>query len=139
MTSPKTENVINIYSSWRPWHTLDLTSWLMMICKLSIRARMFLFSLLFRLMSFLSDDVDKISPLYIFAYFIRLFVTKFDDYMVPRWTVQRSNIFFGFIINSIVSINLENPQKLSKLIILSRIVHVIHQFKSGATYPTSAE
>ena len=34
--------------------------------------------------------------------------------------------FFGFIISSIVIINLENPQKLSKIIILSRIVHVIH-------------
>ena len=41
--------------------------------------------------------------------------------------------FFGFIINSIVIIDLENPQKLSKIIILSRIVHVIHQFKIAAT------
>jgi len=41
--------------------------------------------------------------------------------------------FFGFIINSIVSINLEKSQKLSKLIILSRIVHVIHQYKSAVT------
>ena len=42
-------------------------------------------------------------------------------------------LFSGFIINSIAIIDLKNPQKLSKIIILSLIVHVIHQFKSAAT------
>ena len=41
--------------------------------------------------------------------------------------------FFGFIINSIVIIDLENPQKLYKIIILSRIIYVIHQIKIAAT------
>ena len=41
--------------------------------------------------------------------------------------------FFGFIISSIVIIDLENPQKMSKIIILSDIVHVIHQFEIAAT------
>ena len=40
---------------------------------------------------------------------------------------------FRFIISSIVIIDLENPQKLSKIIILSYIVHLIHQFKIAAT------
>ena len=72
-------------------------------------------------------------PLYFFAHFIRLFVTIFDYYMVPRCTVQSSNIFLGFIISSIVIIGLKNSQKLSKNIIPSRIVHVKHQFKIAAT------
>ena len=37
------------------------------------------------------------------------------------------------MISSIVIIVLKNPQKLSKIIILSRIVHVIHQIKIAAT------
>ena len=36
-------------------------------------------------------------------------------------------IFFRFIISSIVTIGLENPEKVCKIIILSRIVNVIHQ------------
>ena len=42
------------------------------------------------------------------------------------------HFFFQFIISSIVIIRLENPQKLFKIIILSPIVHVIHQFKIAA-------
>ena len=41
--------------------------------------------------------------------------------------------FFRFIINFIVILDLEKIQKLSKIIILSRILLVIHQFKSAAT------
>ena len=41
--------------------------------------------------------------------------------------------FFGFIISSIVIIDLKSLQKLSKVIIPSRIVHVIHQIKIAAT------
>ena len=36
-------------------------------------------------------------------------------------------IFFRFIISSIVTNGLENPEKVSKIIILRRIVNVIHQ------------
>ena len=41
--------------------------------------------------------------------------------------------FFWIIISSSVIIDLENPQKLSKINILSRIVHVMHQFKIAVT------
>ena len=99
----------------------------------SIRARIFLSLLQFRLMSFLSVDINKIFLYIFFSHFIRLFVTIFDDYIIPQGTAQRSNIFFGFIINSIVIFDLKNPQNLSKINILSRIVHVIHQFKIAAT------
>ena len=54
--------------------------------------------------------------------------------MVTRWSVQRLNIFFfGFINKSIVIIDFENPKTLSKIIILSCIVHVIHQCNIAAT------
>ena len=43
-------------------------------------------------------------------------------------------IFFcGFIISSAVIIDLENHQNLTNIIILTRIFHVIHQFKIAAT------
>ena len=42
-------------------------------------------------------------------------------------------LFFWFIISSIVIIDLENPKIQSKIIILSHIAHVIHQFNIVAT------
>ena len=42
-------------------------------------------------------------------------------------------LIIGFTIGSIVIIDLENPQNLSNTFILSRIVHVLHQFKTVAT------
>ena len=40
---------------------------------------------------------------------------------------------FGFIISSIVIFDIGNPQKLSSIIILSRIVHGIREVKIAAT------
>ena len=108
-----------------PAHTHDLTSCLKMICKLSIRARMFLFSLLFRLMSFPSGDINNFF-LYIFLLILSDFLSQ---YLMTTWSHDElysvQILFFGFINNSIVIIDLKNPQKLSKIFILSRIVHVI--------------
>ena len=79
---------------------------------------MLLFSQLFRLIIFLSEDIIKIFP-YIFLLILSAFLSL---YLMITWSHDEPYsvqiFFFGIIISSVVIIDLENPPLLSKNIIL---------------------
>ena len=101
-------------------------------CEVHVRGRLSFSSQFIYLGNSVLDEGFKFFIIF-FVHFIDNFVAKCDGYIVQRCNIKHLNIFFQVETGFIVFIDLENPLKVPKIIVLGHIVQVLLRYKVGAT------